>query len=112
MTSIVDWTAQASAVRRELEPAMAAARTLPLEQLARLIADLEEIRIIALVRLVAPTSTPRPDELVGIEEAARRLCVSKHYLYRHAGQFSFTRHIGRKLVFSSLGLDRYITARR
>lgn len=92
---------------------MVAARTLPVEQLARLIADLEEIKVVALARLVAPPPpATRADELVDIDEAARRLGVSKHYLYRHAEKLQFSRRIGRKRVFSSVGIDRFISARR
>lgn len=101
-----------SPIRLELEPAFAAASTLPMEELPRLIGDLEQIRVIALARLTAPSAVSRADELVSIGEASRRLNVSKSYLYRHSGQFQFTRHVGRKLVFSTLGIDRYITSRR
>jgi hypothetical protein len=101
-----------SRIRQELELALVAAMTLPMEELPRLIGDLEQIRVIALARLTAPAPVSRADELVGIDEAARRLGISKHYLYRHAGKFQFSRHIGRKLVFSSLGIDRYIMSRR
>jgi hypothetical protein len=93
---------------QELETA---ARTVPAEKLPEFLGTLERIRVLAFARLVTPAPALRADELVGIEEAARRLCISKHYLYRHAGRFPFTRHIGRKLVFSSLGIDRYITSR-
>jgi len=89
-----------------------AARTLPMEELPRLIGDLEQIRVIALARLTVPASVSKADELVGIEEASRRLNISKSYLYRHSGQFPFARHIGRRLAFSTLGIDRYITERR
>jgi hypothetical protein len=108
---VVDSTTP-SPIRQELEPALAAARSLPMEELPRLIGDLEQIRVIALARLTAPATVSRADELVGIEEASRRLNISKSYLYRHWGQLPFARHIGRKLVFSSLGIDRYITVRR
>jgi predicted DNA-binding transcriptional regulator AlpA len=91
---------------------MVVARTLPVERLARFIADLEEIKVVALARLVAPPPATRPDELVDIDEAARRLGVSKHYLYRHAEKLQFSRRVGRKRVFSSVGIDRYIASRR
>jgi predicted DNA-binding transcriptional regulator AlpA len=83
-----------------------------MEELPRFIGDLEQIRVIALARLMAAAPVSIADELVGIEEASRRLNISKSYLYRHSGQFPFARRIGRKLVFSSLGIDRYIAARR
>jgi excisionase family DNA binding protein len=50
----------------------------------------------------------RHEELLTVESAAERLGVSTDYVYRHAEQFPFTRHMGRKLVFSSLGIDEYI----
>jgi predicted DNA-binding transcriptional regulator AlpA len=96
-------------VWQELETA---ARTLPMEKVPEFLGALEKIRILAFARLVAPAPDLRTDELVGIEEASRRLNISKSYLYRHSGQFPFTRHIGRKLAFSSLGIDRYIMSRR
>jgi|ERR1700687_1267187 len=89
-----------------------AARTLPAEALPDFLASLEKVRVLAFARLIAPAPVPGTDELLGIEEASRRLGISKAYIYRHSGQFPFTRRIGRKLVFSSLGIDRYITARR
>jgi excisionase family DNA binding protein len=88
------------------------ARTLPGDRLPEFLGNLEKVRVLAFARLVAPPAPLRADELVDIEEASRRLCVSKDYLYRHAGRFPFTRHVGRKLLFSSLAIDRYIAARR
>ncbi len=85
---------------------------MPAEALPDFLASLEKVRVLAFARLVAPAPALRIDELVGIEEASRRLNISKSYLYRHWGQFPFARHIGRKLVFSSLGIDRYIASRR
>ncbi len=48
-----------------------------------------------------------PDENLSIEEAARRLGVSKDYLYRHAKRLPFTRRIGRRVLFSARGLERW-----
>jgi hypothetical protein len=62
-----------------------------------------------MARLAAPAaSLPQPDEQLGVDEAARRLGVSKHYLYRHYGEFSFAGREGRKLVFSSKGIEDHI----
>lgn len=47
-----------------------------------------------------------PDENLDIEEAARRLGVSVDYLYRHP--LPFRVRVGRRLLFSSRGLDRWI----
>jgi hypothetical protein len=72
-----------------------------------------------MARLIAPAPAQPAgaDELLPIEEASRRMGVSKDYLYRHGAELPFTRRVGRKLLFSSLGIERYIqndslTARR
>ena len=96
----------------ELQPTLAMARTLCREELPAFLGGLEEIRVTAFARLTEIAPAANPDELVDISEASRRLGVSKSYLYRHSGQFPFAHHIGRKLVFSSLGIDRYIATRR
>jgi hypothetical protein len=97
---------------RGLQPALDMARTLPQEQLPAFLGALEEVRVTAFTRLTAISPAHKPEELVGIAEASRRLGISKSYLYRNSGKFNFVSHIGRKLVFSSVGIDRYITARR
>jgi hypothetical protein len=86
-------------------------KELPVEDLPRLLGDLEVIRVTAMARLTAPAPVPQRDELVNVARAAQRLGVSEDYLYRHAGQFAFVRRMGRKLTFSSLGIDDYIKRR-
>jgi len=100
-------------MRQELENALTAARILPVQDLPRLLGDLEEVRATALARLTVPAPhTTANDELVGIDEASRRLGMSKTYLYHHSDTFAFTRHIGRRVLFSNDGIERYIRARR
>lgn len=55
-----------------------------------------------------PTFAPNEERLLDIEEAAARLNISKDYLYRHHKQLPFSRRIGRKLLFSSVGISEYI----
>ena len=95
-------------MRDELQPVLRIARELPPEHLPRLLGEIEEIRCTALARLSAPAQPTGSDELLSIEEAGRRLGVSKDYLYRHGNEFPFTRRMGRKLLFSSLGIERHI----
>jgi predicted DNA-binding transcriptional regulator AlpA len=96
-------------VRKELELTLMAARTMSQEEIPRLLGDLEEIRATALARLASsPCESQPPDSLVGVGEAASRLGVSQHYLYRNHRRFSFTRRIGRSLRFSSSGIEQYI----
>src|SRR5580704_1580748 len=52
------------------------------------------------------------DQLLSVPEAAARLGLSPDYLYHHAKRLPFTRRIGRKLLFSAQGIQRYITKQR
>jgi hypothetical protein len=90
-----------------------AARELPPENLPDLIGRLEEAKATAWARLAAPLpAIQEHDELFEVEDAAKRLGVSKDYLYRHHAQYPFTRRQGRKLLFSALGIDKHIRQQR
>lgn len=53
------------------------------------------------------------DRLLDAEEAARLLCVSPDWLYRHAKKLPFTRKLGPKMLrFSSLGIQKYLATRK
>jgi predicted DNA-binding transcriptional regulator AlpA len=96
-------------MRAELQYVLTAAKELPAEELPRLLGELEEIRCTAMARLTAPTLTPQQsDELLNTAEAAQRLGISKDFLYRNHRDFSFTRRVGRRLLFSALGIEKYI----
>ena len=90
-----------------------AARELPVEELPELIGQLEAAKATAWARLSWPPSgTHRHDELLTVETAATRLGVSADYLYRHSKDYPFTQRQGRKLLFSALGIDKYIQNQR
>jgi len=96
-------------MRNELQTVMMAARELPAGELPRLLGELEEIRCTAMARLTAPApAQSQADELLSAAEAARRLGISQDYLYRHHGDFPFTRRVGRRLLFSALGIEKHI----
>jgi excisionase family DNA binding protein len=99
-------------MRASLESVLALAKILAPEELPRLLGDLEEIRVTALARLASPVIEARPDELLSVEEASKRMGVSRGYLYRHHPQLNFSRRAGRKLLFSSVGLDSYLKKSR
>lgn len=84
-----------------------AARELPAKDLPELIGQLETIKTVAWARLAAPASKPH-DELLSVPEAAHRLGISKDYLYAHHQEYPFTRRVGRKLLFSALGIEKHI----
>jgi len=97
-----------SALLRCLE---AARSDLPREELPALIGELAAIQAVAFARIAAPIqASQNHDELLGIDEASRRLGMSRDYLYRHKSQFPFTRHQGPKckLLFSAQGIERHI----
>jgi predicted DNA-binding transcriptional regulator AlpA len=96
-------------MRDDLKPVLAQARTVSPDELPRLLGDLEEVRATALARLAAPQPIQsQADELLDVPEASRRLGVSGDYLYRHHKDFPFTRHMGRKLLFSLRGIEKHI----
>ena len=95
-------------MRKELETALIAAKTLSSEELPRLLGDLEEVRVTALARLNSPAPPPAHDILVDVDKAAERLGVSRDYVYRNHHRFPFTRREGRSLLFSAQGIEKYI----
>jgi predicted DNA-binding transcriptional regulator AlpA len=96
-------------MRNELQTVMMAARELPAGELPHLLGELEEIRCTAMARLTAPApAQSQADELLSAPEAARRLGISRDYLYRHHDDFPFTRRVGGRLLFSALGIEKYI----
>ena len=48
-----------------------------------------------------------PDENLSVDEAARRLGMSRDWLYHNAKRLPFKVRIGRKLLFSASGLERW-----
>jgi hypothetical protein len=99
-------------VRRELETVLLLARNLPAADLPEFLGQLETIRVTALARITTPTPAAKPDELLSVEQTAQRLHCSPDYLYRHHARLPFARRVGRKLLFSSVGLDAYLKKTR
>ena len=96
-------------MRSELEAVLIAAQEMPKDQLPLLLGEIEQVRCTAMARLTsAPVQRPEVDELLDVAEAGRRLGVSKDYLYRHHRNFTFTRRVGRKLLFSAEGIEKHI----
>lgn len=96
-------------MRDELQIVLQDAQEMPKDQLPLLLGELEQVRCTALARLTsAPVQREDADELLDVTAAAGRLGTSKDYLYRHHRDFPFTRRVGRKLLFSSLGIEKHI----
>jgi predicted DNA-binding transcriptional regulator AlpA len=95
-------------MRNELASLLNCIADLPATELPGLLGELEIIRATVWLKMAAPGPIQAPDQLLPVGDAAQRLGVSKDYLYRHADQFPFTRQMGRKLLFSSRGIDSYL----
>lgn len=95
-------------MRSELRSALHLAETSSPEEIPALLGELEQIRVTALARLSSSVVALQPDELLDVRATAKRLGVSQDYLYRHQGKFPFARRIGRKLLFLSSGLDKFL----
>jgi len=91
-----------------LEPVLQAARTLAPEALPRLLGDLAEVQATALARLSAPAPVAQADEWLTVRQAAQKLGCSTDYLYKNSASLPFARHLGRKLLLSTRGIEEYL----
>src|SRR5436309_9648362 len=100
-------------MRPDVEGAFRVAMDLLPDEVPAFLGDMEQIRIVALARLISPVRIEHTgqDELLDIGEAAKRLGMSVSYVYRHHNQFDFTVRMGRQLRFSADGISRYIRLR-
>jgi excisionase family DNA binding protein len=91
---------------------------LPLEAARALLARCAFAHGVLIARLLeapengagAPQVAPE-DRLLGVEEAARMLNVSRDWLYRRVGRLPFVVRLGRTVRFSARGVERYIRQR-
>jgi len=80
----------------------------PLRELPRLFGALEEIKTTALIRLQQLPEPRNQDSLLDVRSAAALLGVAPDYLYRNHRKFPFVRRLGKRLLFSSEGIQRFI----
>jgi hypothetical protein len=95
-------------VRREIECVLKLCKEVPPDQLPQFIGELAEVSAVCFARLATPAPETKSDALLDVKQAAARMRVSPSLLYKRAGKFPFTKRIGRKLLFSSAGLDAYL----
>ncbi|GEM_PF-3448400 len=86
------------------------AGTLAASELPSLVGALEEVKARLWTEMMTPKPNGTPDRLLTATEAAERLNLSKDTLYRRADDFPFTVRIGRKVRYSSNGIDRHIAS--
>jgi hypothetical protein len=99
-------------MRTELQSVLDSIRGLSPDELPELMGELEVIRATAMLRLSVPARVPQHDELLDVNAAAKRLGMGTGWLYDNHPKLPFTRHNGRRLLFSSLGIDEYIRKKR
>lgn len=80
-----------------------------------LVGELERLKAIAWQRLAAPAgraqSNGRDDRLLTAKDVSGRTTLSVAWLYRHADTLPFTRRLGRKVLFSEVGLGKWFATR-
>ena len=88
---------------------------LPVSEIPAILMRLASLQGVLLSRLAAGSSqSPRDvdgegsaDRNLSVREAAERLGMKSGYLYRHAKSLPFALKIGRRLLFSASGLERW-----
>ncbi len=75
-----------------------------------------QVRLKMMQGLQSPLNHTPPlseERLLTVDEASRKLGMTKDYLYRHADQFPFAiRVVPHQLRFSLQGIERYIRQRK
>jgi predicted DNA-binding transcriptional regulator AlpA len=95
-----------------IQKIIAEAGTVPASSLPGFIAGLAEANAVALQRLVTPVAQPakQADRLLSVSEAAALLGCGKSILYH--GRLALTpRRVGRRLMFSEVEIQSYISKR-
>ena len=92
-----------------LEKLIEQAQTIAPAEIPQFLGTLETARAHALMRLQAPAPSVRPeDRLIGINAAASLLSLSTSYLYQHSATLPFTVRVGKKVLFSTRGIQEYV----
>jgi excisionase family DNA binding protein len=97
-------------MRPELQPALFHAQSLAPAELPSLLGELEEIRAVALARLLTPPApvAQADEELVDIPEAVRRLNLSRTTLYSLIGRGELkSRTIGRRRMIPRTAIEAF-----
>ena len=88
----------------------------PSEAIPAILGDLERLKATLWARLSLPQASgngtgENGDRLLDAKRAAEMLHTSTDYLYRHSSKLPFTLRMGRKVLFSKAGIERYIRVR-
>jgi hypothetical protein len=94
----------------DLKHLAAALAQMPTSELPWALGQLRELEATAMARLCsgAQAAVREPEQLLDVEEAAKRLNTSTDYLYRHWKKLPFACKLPFGLRFSESGLNAYI----
>ena len=89
---------------------------IPPEAIAAMRGELARLDTLLLTRLFSGDNSKMEtgrdgDRLLSTKEAAAKLGTSADWLYRHSRTLPFVVHIGRKVLFSEAGVEKYIRQR-
>lgn len=88
-------------------------RDLLREQIPSALGELERVKAVLSIRLMAPGPASEPDRLLTVEEASGRLGIAPDTLYRKAKSLPFAVRLpGRQVRFSASGIERFIRSRQ
>src|SRR5262249_9512344 len=85
--------------------------SIALSEIPGLLIQLAAVQAHLAARTLGADTRAAGDELLTVEEAAKRLGMSPMWLYRHASKLPFTVRVNRQGRFSARRLDTYIAAR-
>lgn len=97
-----------------IEKVISEAGTVPTSSLPEFVAGIAYANAIAMQRLVmtqVPQPTKQGDRLLNVSEAAALLGCGKSILY-HGGLALTPRRVGRRLMFSEVEIQKFISSKR
>src|SRR5437773_2475086 len=85
---------------------------IPISHIPALITRLSSLQTAIAARLIVGEERILPeDNLLRIDEAAKRLGVSPDWLYRRTSKLPFVVRLGRHVRFSAQGIENYVKRR-
>jgi excisionase family DNA binding protein len=80
----------------------------------QVIGELERLKFTLWTGATTPVVSPAPSTALDISEVAKRIGMSKPWIYREAraGRLPFARRLGRRIKFEEAGLTRWLEKRR
>jgi len=89
-------------------------REVPPDAIPDLLAEIVRVAAHLVPRLLEDThrAAPSAQQLLSVDEVARRSGLSRSWWYKHAKELPFVRRLGRSLRFDEAGFVRWLPSRR